>query len=130
LGNKNFDEKEHTIQTCLSGKQQYICAVDGKPWYGSDTGMSKPKNQLVKFILVIDDTYIYPEISGMFNPNFSGAINNNQIKIKKNGDQYELFGYFSDGAGTYTAKWRIVGNAAIREVISNDETYFDWQNNN
>lgn len=80
---KTFDEEEHTIQTCLSGKQQYICAVDGKPWYGSDTGMSKPKNQLVKFILVIDDTYIYPEISGMFNPNFSGAINNNQIKIKK-----------------------------------------------
>lgn len=121
---KPFIKKEHTVLTCGAGEQQYICTIDGKPWYGSDMGMEMPRNQLVKFTLVIGSTYIYPEISGMFNTNFSGTLNDDQIKIKEYGDQYILSGFFSDGAGTYMVIWRIVGNTAIRELISSDEAYF------
>lgn len=119
-----FAEKEHKLQTCDNGASAYICTIDALPWYGSDRGMDKPKNQLTKFILIIDGKYFYPEISGMYNPNFSGALKDNQIHITKQGDEYSLDAWFSDGAGTYMAKWRIVAKACIREIITNDEAYF------
>jgi hypothetical protein len=64
----------------------------------------------------------------MFNSNFSGELSKNQFKIVKEGNQYVLYGLFSDGAATYTAHWRIVDTISIREVISNAEEYFSWQN--
>lgn len=124
---KTFDEKEHTLQTCGLGKEAYICTIDDKPWYGSDMGMDKPRNQLTKLILVIDGTYFYPEVTGMFNTNFDGTVNVKHLKLEKYGLQYILHAFFSDGAGTYTVQWRITGKGCVREVISTDEAYFGWQ---
>lgn len=63
----------------------------------------------------------------MFNPNFISKLSIHQFKIEKEGNQYVLYGFFSDGAGTYTAHWKIVDAISIREVISNSEEYFSWQ---
>ena len=126
---KTFNEKEHQIKICKNDfGVQYICAIDNAIWYGSDIPVDKPKNQLTNLVLEIGKNKIILDVSSMFNPNFSGELSKHQFKIIKEGNQYVLYGFFSDGAGTYTAHWRIIDTISIREVISNSEEYFSWQN--
>lgn len=126
---KTFNEKEHQIKICKNDFDvQYICAIDNAIWYGSDIPVDKPKNQLTNLVFEIGKNKIVLDVSSMFNPNFSGELSKHQFKILKEGNQYILYGFFSDGAGTYTAHWRIVDTTSIREVISNSEKYFSWQN--
>ncbi len=126
---KTFNEKEHQIKICKNDfGVQYICAIDNAIWYGSDIPVDKPKNQLTNLVLEIGKNKIILDVSSMFNPNFSGELSKHQFKIVKEGNQYILYGFFSDGAGTYTAHWKIVDTISIREVISNLEEYFSWQN--
>ena len=125
---KIFNEKEHQIKICKNDfGVQYICAIDNAIWYGSDIGLEIPKNQLTNLVLEIGKKKIILDVSSMFNPNFSGKLSIHQFKIEKEGNQYVLYGFFSDGAGTYTAHWRIIDNISIREVISNSEEHFSWQ---
>ncbi len=79
-------------------------------------------------VLEIGKNKIILDVSSMFNPNFSGELSKHQFKIIKKVNQYFLYGFFSDGAVTYTAHWRIVDTISIREVISNLEEHFSWQN--
>lgn len=124
---KAFNEKEHQIKICKNDLgAQYICAIDNAIWYGSDIPVDKPKNQLTNLVLEIGINKIILDVSSMFNPNFSGELSKHQFKIEKEGNQYVLYGFFSDGAGSYTAHWRIIDNLSIREVISNSEEYFSW----
>ncbi len=126
---KTFNEKEHQIKICKNDfGVQYICAIDNAIWYGSDIPVDKPKNQLTNLVLEIGKNKIILDVSSIFNPNFSGELSKHQFKIIKKGNQYFLYGFFSDGAGTYTAHWRIVDTISIREVISNLEEHFSWQN--
>lgn len=126
---KTFNEKEHQIKICKNDFcVQYICAIDNAIWYGSDIPVDKPKNQLTNLVLEIGKNKIILDVSSMFNPNFSGELSKHQFKIVKEGNQYILYGFFSDGAGTYTAHWKIVDTISIRAVISNLEEYFSWQN--
>jgi hypothetical protein len=126
---KTFDEKEHHIKICKNDFDvQYICAIDNAIWYGSDIPVDKPKNQLTNLVLEIGKNKIILDVTSMFNPNLSGELSKHQFKIFKEGNQYVLYGFFSDGAGTYTAHWKIVDTISIREVISNSEEYFSWQN--
>ena len=126
---KTFNEKEHQIKICKNDfGVQYICAIDNAIWYGSDIPVDKPKNQLTNLVLEIGKNKIILDVSSIFNPNFSGELSKHQFKIIKKGNQYFLYGFFSDGAGTYTAHWRIVDTISIREVISNSEEHFFWQN--
>ena len=126
---KPFVVKEHQIKICNNDfGNEYICAIDNALWYGSDIGLDKPKNQLTSLVLEIDNKKINLDISSMFNPNFSGKLHKDQFKIQKAGGQYNLYGYFSDGAGTYTAHWKIINYLSIREIISNSDENFSWQN--
>ena len=126
---KAFNENEHQIKICKSDfETKYICAIDNAIWYGSDIPVDEPKNQLTNLVLEIGKNKIILDVSSMFNPNFSGELSKHQFKIIKEGNQYVLYGFFSDGAGTYTAHWRIIDTISIREVISNSEEHFSWQN--
>ena len=126
---KTFNEKEHQIKICKNDfGVQYICAIDNAIWYGSDIPVDMPKNQLTNLVLKIGKNKIILDVSSIFNPNFSGELSKHQFKIIKKGNQYFLYDFFSDGAGTYTAHWRIVDTISIREVISNLEEHFSWQN--
>lgn len=123
---KAFKESEHKIEICDSeSKWKYICKIDGKPWFGSDQGMEKPKDQLTKLTLKIENRLIDLDVTGMFN---AGYLSKLQFSFRKEGGTYKLYAFFSDGAGTYTAHWLIIDGSSIREVISNDERYFYWQN--
>ena len=45
---KDFNKQKHSFKTCSFPGGKYICEIDGKKWFGSDYGMTLPKNQLTK----------------------------------------------------------------------------------
>lgn len=125
---KEFSSENHKIEYCENQDAKYICRIDNNDWYGSDFKMDLPKNELKSLTIYVDDKYIKLDVSQMFNPNNSGELDKNQFKIKKEKDFYILYGYFSDGAGTYTTSWKIKDGKSERSKISSDEEDFKWQN--
>jgi len=63
----------------------------------------------------------------MFNPNFSGTLFESQFKLKRYKDYFILFAFFSDGAGSYSAHWKIENGKSERIVLSIEEEFFEWQ---
>lgn len=125
---KKFDVTKHKYDTCdttLGWKS--ICLIDGQIWYGCDAGLELPKNQLTELIITIAKEEIMLDVSGMFNPSIENVLSANQFKLEPNEIGYNLYGHFSDGAGTYSVHWKIVKNKSIRQVITNDERAFYWQ---
>lgn len=117
---KKFEKTEHRIDTCLDDfKNKYICKIDDKPWYGMDRGLMIPENQLSNLVVIIDSIKISLEVSQMFNPSFSYYLKKDQFTLKRNADEYELFGFFSDGAGTYEASWKIKNGKSRRTALYN-----------
>ncbi|SIT18059.1 hypothetical protein [Chryseobacterium gambrini] len=127
---KDFKANENDIEYCENESQnvKYICEINNEDWYGSETKTELPKNELKSLAIFIDGKYIKLDVSQMFNPNFSGELNKSQFQIKKFKHYYLLFGFFSDGAGTYTAHWKIQNEKAERIKISNNDEDFQWQN--
>jgi hypothetical protein len=124
---KDFNKQKHSFKTCSFPGGKYICEIDGKKWFGSDYGMTLPKNQLTKLEIKIKDRFYKLETSQMFNPNYSGELSEIQFKLKKFKNFYRLYSFFSDGAGSYSAYWKIEEKSSKREILSNDEKYFEWQ---
>ncbi len=129
---KDFDSKNHQIEYCENEHQDatYICSIDNELWYGSDFRMDLPKNELKSLTIYIDKKYIKLNVSQMFNPNLNGELTKEQFKIEKHSEHYILYGFFSDGAGTYTTNWKIYKGKSERGKISKDEQDFNWQNTN
>jgi hypothetical protein len=119
-----FKKDAHRVDTC---QRSYICKIDGREWYGLDRGLDLPKNELVSLKLKVKGRFVNLPVAGMFNPNYSGRLSAKQFSLKSDRGAYMLYGYFSDGAGSYTAHWRVKGNRAERIVISTDESDFSWQ---
>lgn len=125
---EKFDASKHKIDTCTNEFTfKHICRIDGKKWYGSDQGLELPRTQLKQLKIFINNKPISLDVSGMFNPRFGYELSEKQFKLVKKASQYLLYGYFSDGAGTYTAHWKISNGKSTRLKISNDEKDFTWQ---
>ncbi|WP_417429758.1 hypothetical protein [Halpernia sp.] len=124
---KKFDKSRHFIKFCKKGDEKFICEIDNKKWFGSDLQIENPKKELVKLAIKINGKPTNLDVSQMFNPNFTGQLNRNQFKLKKYKNYLKLFAYFSDGAGTYTAHWRIENGKSKRILVSTDEKDFEWQ---
>ncbi len=122
-----FIASQHKVETCRDTSGSYVCAIDGAVLYGLDRGMDLPRNQLTQLIVAIGHIRIELDVRNMFNISYDGTLHATQFKIQKEGAYIRLYGFFSDGAGTYTVHWRIENNMAIREVISDEERYFCWQ---
>jgi hypothetical protein len=125
---ESFKADQHKYDTCDTGQDwKTICLIDGKIWFGTDQGLDIPKNQLTKMAIKINGKEIGLDVSGMYNPSFTGQLTKNQFKLKSLGEEYTLYGYFSDGAGTYTAHWTIIRNESLRQIITKDERELYWQ---
>lgn len=128
---ENFDASRHKYDTCNSiDGWKSICLIDGKLWFGSDAGLKLPRNQLTRLSIAIGEQVIELEVTGMYNPSIENELSANQFKFEFQEVGHMLYGYFSDGAGTYTAHWKIVNGKSIRQVITNDERAFYWQREN
>ncbi len=127
---KKFNSENHKIKYCKNEFQntEYVCKIDGNNWFGSDSKINLPNNELEKLAIFIDGKYFELETSQMFNPNFSGKLDKKQFKLEKQSESYILYGFFSDGAGTYTTNWIIANDKSSRGKISTEEIDFEWQN--
>ncbi|MBJ7427362.1 MAG: hypothetical protein JHD28_00145 [Bacteroidia bacterium] len=126
---EKFDCSKHHYDTCRTDfGWKAICLIDGQIWFGNDQGLDLPKNKLLKLTIVINKKSIPLETNGMYNINYGSlTIREKQFKLTKTNVGFMLYGFFSDGAGTYTAHWQIIKNKANRNVLSNDENNFSWQ---
>jgi hypothetical protein len=126
---EKFDSTKHHYDTCITDfGWKAICLIDNEMWFGADQGLDLPKNKLLKLTIVINGISISLETNGMYNINWGSlTIREKQFKLTKTNVGFILYGFFSDGAGTYTAHWQIIKNKANRNVLSNDESNFLWQ---
>ena len=124
---QDFEKDKHTFEYCLEEDFKYLCKIDNLEWFGSDWGLEFPKNQLNKLELKLNKRTIKLETSKMYNPNFSGELFEIQFKLKKELEYHILYAFFSDGAGSYSAHWKIENGKSQRIVLSNQEEYFEWQ---
>jgi hypothetical protein len=122
---KTFNPKEHKLDTCDTGQGwKMLCLIDNNLWFGSDDGLAPPRYQLNKLTITISGKKIPLDVTGMFNPTYTGKLFLKQFYLEKDQPGYALYGYFSDGAGTYMALWKIVKGRSMRLKISRDETDF------
>ncbi len=119
-----FNPFRHKIDTCIEGDEKYICRIDGNEVFGIDRGLDLPTTELFSLKIQINGKRIPLDISGMFNPSFDVSLSTGEFKLEKVRDVYFLQSYFSDGAGTYIAKWKISNHESKRILISNDEKHF------
>ena len=124
---QNFEVTKHTFEYCGKNEFKYLCKIDKEEWFGSDNGIEFPKNELTKLNLKIGTQNYDLETSKMFNSNFSGYLSEHQFKLVTNENYQILYSFHSDGAGTYTAHWKIENGKAERIILSRDEEYFEWQ---
>jgi hypothetical protein len=117
-----FELKKHDIDTCYLQEQPYFCKIDGNEWYGADMGMELPRYELKEIVLIHEGKKINLDISKMFNPAFSTTISTRHFDVKLINDVIQIYGWFSDGAGTYCAKWLVKNNSSKRILLSKSET--------
>lgn len=114
----DLDSTQHSIQRCRSEHGwDFICTIDGRPFFGMDTGNEPPRNEFVFLYLTLAGQRIDLDVSGMFNPCWDGVIDQGMFDWQFIESGYLLRGYFSDGAGSYIAEWTIIGGSSMRTRI-------------
>lgn len=119
-----FDSTKHKIERCNFSGYTGVCLIDGKPFFGQDQGNFLPRNQLVELTFTINGVQSKLDVSQMYNPNYENKIYKDRFTIRRFGIVYELTGWFSDGAGTYLVRWKIIQGKSIRTAILDGEQGF------
>ncbi|HUV30841.1 MAG TPA: hypothetical protein VMY05_07130 [Acidobacteriota bacterium] len=105
-----FKAGEHKLTGYQEPGRSYASLIDGKPVFGTDGEL--PSNQLIKATVIIEVDTISLDVSCMYNP-FFGEPDPRFFKIVRRSG-FVIWGYFSDGAGSYEAEWLIVKNSSVR----------------
>ncbi|AWV97222.1 hypothetical protein [Arcticibacterium luteifluviistationis] len=117
-------------QKVESYEGRFPYAIDGEIIYGTDGDL--PSSKLTSVKLFIGKESYELETKGMFNPWFLDYFNGEHFILKPYGIKgFKLLAYFSDGAGTYGAEWKILEKSSIRTILTNEESilfeYFENQ---
>ena len=110
-----FDAHEHAIARChVYDNWSGVCLIDGKPVFGTDWDL--PVTMLDSATLLLGDQAIPLDVSGMYNP-WVGEPLKDAFRVEEVEGGYEVTGNFSDGAGSYRARWWVVDGISIRTLI-------------
>jgi hypothetical protein len=123
---KPFNPDGHEIQKCKIIEWEGICLIDGRPVFGAD--MDLPKTVVDKAIVQVGARTIPLDTTCMFNPWFRKP-SNDQFEINLIEGGFAVRGFFSDGAGSYVAEWRIIDGASVRTILTNDEAILVYLRN-
>jgi hypothetical protein len=110
-----FDASEHKITKNNSG---LVRLIDGRQVFGTDGGL--PHTQLDSAVLIIEGVKVPLDVGQMYDP-WLAAPSHQSFTLTQYEDGWILTGLFSDGAGTYLTRWRILSGTSLRQVISDDE---------
>ncbi len=116
----SFDSEKYTLSYC----GDYLCLIDGKPFFGSDGKI--PKTYLTKLEISVRDVTVPLDTTGMFNSALSNSQLVDRIKVQSIwGDNFKIRGNFSDGAASYVAEWLVIKDSSIRTYIGSAEDLVD-----
>ena len=110
-----FDPSQHKVTTTNSGA---VRLIDGKQFFGTDGSL--PRTQLDSATHIVEGTKMPLDVGQMYDPWFAVPAPESFSVTRYEGG-WVLTALFSDGAGTYLARWRILNGTSLREVISDDE---------
>lgn len=116
-----FVSENRTIDTCYYANQPYICKIDGHELYGIDSGMELPKLELKEIVVLHEGEKTNLDVSQMFNPVFGTFISERHFDVQLINSEIQIYGWFSDGAGTYCAKWLVKNSTSTRILLSRSE---------
>jgi hypothetical protein len=95
-----------------------VVFVDGKQIYGTD--VTWPKTKLLSASITISGVPVSLDVSQMYNPWIGKAPDATYFHLTPYEGGWLLDGMFSDAAGSYVARWRIIAGTAFREILSDD----------
>ncbi len=115
-----FDAKAHATKKC----GDYVCLIDGKPFYGSDGAV--PKYAVSRLVFEKNGKQTALDVSSMYDPwidseSMKRSFSVDSSEYSGGGSFSRITGYFSDGAGAYVCQWLVIMDGAIRNHISNSE---------
>ena len=115
-----FEPEKHRIKIC----GDYICLIDGSPFFGSDGKMPSEKMKMMVFSHKKGSTNL--DVSAMYDPSINNQNIRDRISIDRYwGEFYIITGRFSDGAGAYISQWIVTDDGSIRTHISDTETAYE-----
>ena len=115
-----FKPKLNMISKC----GDYVCAINGSPFYGSDGKI--PNTRFTHIDFIIGKTRVSIDADGMYDPKLSKESLSDRFTIQHYwGDFYKVTARLSDGAGAYLVQWQVSKHGAIRTHISDYETLSD-----
>jgi len=115
LVRETFDPKAHSISPDKS-------KIDGKGFFGGD--YSIPKYKLSEAYVIQDGHKISLNVEGMYNPWFKDtSYVQKTFRFTETNKGIEIFGVFSDAAGSYAAEWIISEKTAKRLQIGIEDEF-------
>ena len=117
-----FDSSKHSIKYYVVGPPEDpwkgVCLIDGHPVFGTDWEL--PLTGLDKAYLVVGSDTVNLDVSCMFNPWIDSA-DSKFFSLDDVEGGFVLTGNFSDGAGSYEAKWFISHGTSVRIELKKGE---------
>src|SRR5882672_5239481 len=113
-----FRAAKHKIGWCSRQGQEYVCSIDGHPYFGSDG--QQPYAQLDSAVFRYGDHSVHLDVSCMFNP-WNVDPDGRSYKARKTEGGYIVSAEFSDGAGGYAAQWLVIGGGSVRTSLDSGE---------
>ena len=115
-----FDRTQHQLGEC---GPRWICTVDGLPFFGTDGDV--PSSQLITLDVLLGDTRVALEVSGMFDPWIDRPVKEQFSLTRYAEGLWVLRGRFSDGAAAYHGQWLITKKGAIPTQLGPSELLCD-----
>lgn len=119
---KPFNPTKHSIKYCKPvfprDDWEGVSLIDGKPIFGTD--WETPKYVLKEAYVKLNGKKIKLDVSCMYNPWF-GEPDKKFFSAKKMEGSFIIEGNFSDGAGSYKVRWKIIEGTSIRIAIEDGE---------
>lgn len=128
LRQARFQASRHKLgyyQPAGQNKTRTLKTIDGQGFFGTDGGV--PRSQLVSASLLLGGVYYQLPVGCMYSPwpyGYEPDARFFRLQRMRQPPGYLLWAEFSDGAGSYAAKWLISGSKARRILLSNSEEYF------
>ncbi len=117
-----FDSTKHSIKYCVVGppkdRWKGVCLIDGRPYFGTD--WETPLTVLDKAFVVVGGDTVNLDVSCMFDPWFD-SVDSKFFSLEQVEGGFVVTGHFSDGAGSYEAKWLVSQGASVRMELKKEE---------
>jgi len=124
LSVSKFEKKNHQVSLC---GEEYVCLVDGLPFWGTDGKIPQEKIDFIKF--THNNYSANLDVTGMYDPLIAPEDKARFSVSHYFDDSWKVRGRFSDGAGSYYVEWLVTKNGSTRTTIGDSESLYEMYQN-